>query len=100
MRQGPAATALAICGYAFLLCPLAVVMVLSLTSGTLVIGLGLLMVLHLLGLLATWPGLALAHLMVVLPFVVQLLLGAFATARPTWRMLRRRSAPGPCAPSC
>ena len=45
---------------------------------TLVIGLGLLMVLQPLGLLATWPGLALGHLAVVLPFVVRLMAGAFA----------------------
>lgn len=45
---------------------------------TLVIGLALLMVLQPLGLLATWPGLALGHLMVVLPFVVRLLTTAFA----------------------
>jgi putative spermidine/putrescine transport system permease protein len=45
---------------------------------TLVIGLGLLMVLQPLGLLATWPGLALGHLMVVLPFVVRLLVTAFS----------------------
>ncbi len=44
---------------------------------TLVIGLGLLMVLQPLGLLATWPGLALGHLMVVLPFVVRLLATSF-----------------------
>jgi putative spermidine/putrescine transport system permease protein len=67
---------------------------------TLVIGLGLLMVLQPLGLLATWPGLALGHLMVVLPFVVRLLVTAFATmppdleaaaatlgARPMWAFL-------------
>jgi putative spermidine/putrescine transport system permease protein len=46
---------------------------------TLVIGLALLMVLQPLGLLATWPGLALGHLMVVLPFVVRLLVTAFST---------------------
>lgn len=46
---------------------------------TLVIGLALLMVLQPLGLLATWPGLALGHLMVVLPFVVRLLTTAFAS---------------------
>ena len=46
---------------------------------TLVIGLGLLMVLQPVGLLATWPGLALGHLMVVLPFVVRLLVTAFST---------------------
>jgi putative spermidine/putrescine transport system permease protein len=49
---------------------------------TLVIGLGLLMVLQPLGLLATWPGLALGHLMVVLPFVVRLLVTAFRTLPP------------------
>ena len=48
---------------------------------TLVIGLALLMVLQPLGLLATWPGLALGHLMVVLPFVVRLLAASFS-ARP------------------
>ena len=46
---------------------------------TLVIGLALLMVLQPLGLLATWPGLALGHLMVVLPFVIRLLVTAFST---------------------
>jgi putative spermidine/putrescine transport system permease protein len=46
---------------------------------TLVIGLALLMVLQPLGLLATWPGLALGHLMVVLPFAVRLLVTAFST---------------------
>ena len=46
---------------------------------TLVIGLALLMVLQPLGLLATWPGLALGHLMVVLPFVVRLLTTALAS---------------------
>ena len=49
---------------------------------TLVIGLALLMVLQPLGLLATWPGLALGHLMVVLPFVVRLLIAAFSTMPP------------------
>ncbi len=49
---------------------------------TLVIGLALLMVLQPLGLLATWPGLALGHLMVVLPFVVRLLTTAFASLPP------------------
>lgn len=49
---------------------------------TLVIGLGLLMVLQPLGLLATWPGLALGHLMVVLPFVVRLMASAFANLPP------------------
>lgn len=54
---------------------------LPLLMPTLVIGLALLMVLQPLGLLATWPGLALGHLMVVLPFVTRLLVTAF-TARP------------------
>lgn len=49
---------------------------------TLVIGLALLMVLQPLGLLATWPGLALGHLVVVLPFVVRLMAGAFANLPP------------------
>ena len=44
---------------------------------TLVIGLGLLFVLQPLGLVATWPGLALAHLVVVLPFVTRLMTTAF-----------------------
>lgn len=48
---------------------------------TLVIGLALLMVLQPLGLLATWPGLALGHLAVVLPFAVRLLATSFS-ARP------------------
>ncbi len=45
---------------------------------TLVIGLALLMVLQPVGLLATWPGLLLGHLAVVLPFVVRLMVTAFA----------------------
>lgn len=45
---------------------------------TLVVGLGLLIVLQPLGLVATWPGLALAHLVIVLPFVVRLMTTAFA----------------------
>ncbi|WP_158744545.1 ABC transporter permease [Acidisphaera sp. L21] len=49
---------------------------------TLVIGLGLLMVLQPLGLVATWPGLALGHLVVVLPFVVRLMMSAFAGLPP------------------
>ena len=44
---------------------------------TLVIGLALLFVLQPLGLVATWHGLALAHLAVVLPFVVRLMTTAF-----------------------
>ena len=46
---------------------------------TLVIGLGLIMVLQPLGLLATWFGLSLGHLAVVLPFVVRLMAASFAT---------------------
>ena len=49
---------------------------------TLVIGLALLLVLQPLGLLATWPGLALGHLMVVLPFVVRLMVSAFSSLPP------------------
>ena len=45
---------------------------------TLVIGLALLMVLQPLGLVATWPGLTLAHLVVVMPFVMRLMGSAFA----------------------
>ncbi len=45
---------------------------------TLIIGLGLLLVLQPLGLVATWPGLALGHVVVVLPFVVRLMTTAFA----------------------
>ena len=155
MRTGRLTAALAACGYAFLLAPLLVVCVLSVTSGqylsfpppgfslrwygalaanaevlraalnslvlalivtavalvaglpaalavarrqvpawvagvlslplllpTLVIGLALLMVLQPLGLLATWLGLALGHLVVVLPFVVRLMTGAFANLPP------------------
>jgi len=44
---------------------------------TLIIGLGLLLVLQPLGLVATWPGLALGHLVIVLPFVVRLMSSAF-----------------------
>lgn len=148
MRIG---TTLAVCGYAFLLAPLCVVLVLSVSSGrflsfpppgfslqwfaalagngeillaagrsavlgvlaslcallagvpaafavargyvpgavagllslplllpTLVIGLALLIVLQPVGLLATWPGLLLGHLAVVLPFVVRLMVTAFS----------------------
>ena len=49
---------------------------------TLVIGLALLMVLQPLGLLATWGGLALGHLVVVLPFAVRILATAFAALPP------------------
>lgn len=49
---------------------------------TLVIGLGLLFVLQPLGMLATWPGLALGHLTVVLPFAVRLLVSAFSALPP------------------
>ncbi len=49
---------------------------------TLVVGLGLLLVLQPLGLVATWPGLALGHLVVVLPFVVRLMTTSFAALPP------------------
>ena len=45
---------------------------------TLVIGLALLLVLQPAGLLATWPGLLLGHLSVVLPFVVRLMVTSFS----------------------
>jgi len=46
---------------------------------TLVIGLGLLLALHPFGLIATWPGLVLGHLVVVLPFVVRIMTTALLT---------------------
>ncbi len=46
---------------------------------TLIVGLGLLLVLQPLGLVATWPGLVLAHLVIVLPFVVRLMTTSFST---------------------
>jgi putative spermidine/putrescine transport system permease protein len=49
---------------------------------TLIIGLGLLMVLQPLGLVATWPGLALGHLVIVLPFVVRLMMSSFSSLPP------------------
>ncbi len=49
---------------------------------TLIIGLGLLLVLQPLGLVATWPGLVLAHLVIVLPFVVRLMTTALAALPP------------------
>ena len=49
---------------------------------TLIVGLGLLPVLQPLGLVATWPGLALGPLVVVLPFVVRLMTTAFAALPP------------------
>jgi putative spermidine/putrescine transport system permease protein len=49
---------------------------------TLIVGLGLLLVLQPLGLVATWPGLALGHLVVVLPFVVRLMTTSFAALPP------------------
>ncbi len=58
------------------------VLSLPLLLPTLVIGLALLMVLQPLGLLATWPGLALGHLVVVLPFVVRLMATSLATLPP------------------
>jgi putative spermidine/putrescine transport system permease protein len=49
---------------------------------TLVIGLALLMTLQPYGLVATWPGLALAHTLVVLPFVVRIMVSAFTALTP------------------
>jgi putative spermidine/putrescine transport system permease protein len=49
---------------------------------TLVLGLALLMALQPLRLTATWPGLALAHLVVVLPFVVRIMVTALQTLPP------------------
>jgi putative spermidine/putrescine transport system permease protein len=43
---------------------------------TLVIGLALLITLQPVGLVATWPGLALAHIVVVLPFVVRVMVSS------------------------
>lgn len=45
---------------------------------TLVIGLGLLLALHPFGLIASWPGLMLGHLVIVLPFVVRIMTTALA----------------------
>ena len=60
----------------------AVALSLPLLLPTLVIGLALLLVLQPLGLLATWPGLALGHLVVVLPFVARLMVTAFSAMPP------------------
>ncbi len=49
---------------------------------TLVLGLGLLMALQPLSLVATWPGLVLAHLVVVLPFVVRIMTTALTALPP------------------
>lgn len=49
---------------------------------TLVLGLGMLLVFFPFGLAATWPGLAIAHLAVTLPFVVRIMVTAFATLPP------------------
>jgi putative spermidine/putrescine transport system permease protein len=49
---------------------------------TLVLGLGLLMALQPLHLVATWPGLVLAHLVVVLPFVVRIMTTALSALPP------------------
>ena len=49
---------------------------------TLVVGLALLLVLQPAGLLATWPGLLLGHLSVVLPFVVRLMATSFSALSP------------------
>jgi putative spermidine/putrescine transport system permease protein len=62
---------------------------------SLVLGLGLLLALHPLGLVATWPGLMLAHACVVLPFVVRILTSAFR-AQP--REMERAAAALGAAP--
>jgi len=49
---------------------------------TLVIGLGLLIALQPLALVATWPGLVLAHLVVVLPFVVRVMTTSLSALPP------------------
>mgnify|MGYP001274232346 CR=1 FL=1 len=46
---------------------------------TLVLGLGILLVFFPFGLAATWPGLAIAHLAVTLPFVVRIMVTALST---------------------
>lgn len=66
---------------------------------TLVIGLGLTMVLQPLGLLATWPGLALGHPAVVLPLTVRLTAASFAARFPISRRPRRHWAQTACAAS-
>lgn len=62
--------------------PVAAALAAPLLMPTLVLGLALLMVLQPLGLLATWTGLALGHLVVVLPFVVRLLVTALTALPP------------------
>lgn len=62
--------------------PVAALLSLPLLMPTLVLGLALLMVLQPLGLLATWTGLALGHLVVVLPFVVRLMVTALSALPP------------------
>lgn len=49
---------------------------------TLVLGLGILLVFFPFGLAATWPGLAIAHLAVTLPFVVRIMVTALSTLPP------------------
>jgi putative spermidine/putrescine transport system permease protein len=49
---------------------------------TLVLGLALLMALQPLSLVATWPGLVLAHLVVVLPFVVRIMTTSLQALAP------------------
>lgn len=49
---------------------------------TLVLGLGILLVFFPFGLAATWPGLAIAHLAVTLPFVVRIMATALSTLPP------------------
>ena len=77
---------------------------------TLVLGLALLLALQPLALLATWPGLVLAHLVVVLPFIVRIMATALLAlppgleeaastlgappARVFWRITLPMAAPG------
>lgn len=49
---------------------------------TLVLGLALLLALHPLKLVATWPGLVLAHLTIAVPFAVRIMTTAIATVPP------------------
>ncbi|MCW3473209.1 ABC transporter permease [Limobrevibacterium gyesilva] len=80
---------------------------------TLVLGLALLMALQPLALVATWPGLALAHIVVVLPFVVRIMTTALSALpaeleaaaatlgasplRVFWRVTLPLAAPGAIA---
>ncbi|MXP64621.1 ABC transporter permease subunit [Roseomonas sp. M0104] len=57
---------------------LATLLMAPLLLPTLVLGLGLLLVLQPLGLVATWPGLMLGHSLVAIPFAVRIMTTAFA----------------------